>query len=147
MDADPQSVQVRNRQYQVISTTLMGLAALICLVQIFRPSEGGLRFFYGALGFILLYPATRGPTSATVLVRGDRLIVKNLIRTRRVPASSIDRLVTEVGLVNLYRRVYPRLILKNGTSSRLTALNRRPSESEKVEQWVSELNHALGIQA
>lgn len=147
MGAERQSVRIQNRQYEVITTALIGLAALICLVQIFRPSEGGLRFFYGALGIALLYPATRGPSSATVLVRGDRLVVKNLIRTRTIPASSIDRLVAEVGLVNLYRRVYPRLVLKNGTSSRLTALNRRPSESEKVEQWVDELNHALGIEA
>lgn len=129
-----------------MSAVLFGLAALICLSQVFRSSESAaFRAFVGSLGVIMLYFAIRGLRSATVMVRGDCLVVTNLLRTRTIPASSIDRLIAEVGFVNLYRRVYPRLILKNGTSNRFTQLNRRLSQREKIERWVDELNDALGI--
>ena len=138
-----EATQIRNRRYEILSTTLT-LLALVLLADEFsrtRPLAG--RIVLGALCAIAAILVMRAPRSATAVVTDNALVIRNLIRTSKIPLSEVAQFTSEVGYVNLYRRVYPRVVLNDGVSRRLTQFNRPMKDASVMESQVLSLNRTL----
>jgi hypothetical protein len=134
---------VRNRTYELTATIIDALIAVIVVAQVFTSNSSFIKLWFGVLSAVALFVLVRAPRSARAYIAGSDVIVRGLLRTYRIPVGEIDQFVVENGYVNLYRRLYVKLIKRDGTTKRFTQFVQPASALVKLQFQTGQLNRSV----
>jgi Bacterial PH domain len=131
--------------YPKLQAGLILFMAVVCLSVVAGGHSVGERVVGGVLGGILLVVAFRAVRAGTVIATDDGLVIRNVVRTHRVPYEEIRSVEAEIRRVGpgAYRRSCLLLEFRDGRRKAYTEFNSPPGDPEhpaRVEVIARELN-------
>lgn len=117
--------------YPFLQAAAFVFVALVGLAGVGADTSVGGRVFGGILAAVSLFFAVRGARAGTVVATDDSLVIRNVLRTHRVPYEEIRAVETEIRPVGpvRYRRSCLVLVLHDGTRKVYTEFNSPPGRS------------------